>query len=448
MNKPLGVSLIPAIQWHEGMLLSPQHLQQNDLRFEQILHHHMKLVAPYHWGVSYLKLDPIVLPDGLVRILALQAVMPDGLVVDYQATIDEDAPLEIDLKPFKPSSVNEEIILNLAIAEYIPGISPVVGEKARYLSAEGMETKDINLDDNAIKIPCLVPKLSLHVGEKVPSRTVGFPVLKMAFRDEVFAQTPYMPPCFRVDPHTVLWQLCSEVCQKIREKAVYLCEKWQNQVGTPLLQETSNMLRPLVTILPSLEVLLNSPAIQPWTLFEKLCEVVGTLAPLRLSQIPPVLPAYNHNDLLKCFRPVLELIYQNLHSIEVAFAIFSFNQKDRLFYLTLNPAFLSEKLYIGVRAPKGMSEAEIEEWMNDSVITCDFAVESVRARRIRGAARRVLKNEDLFELMPSRGVVVFEVDNDPTYIKAEQNLNIFNPADTINWRPAEIVLYVRKNQKG
>ena len=447
MNKPLGLSLIPAIQWHEGMLLSPQHLQQNDLRFEQILHHHMKLIAPYHWGVSHLKLDPIVLPDGLVRVLALQAVMPDGLVIDYEATSGEDVPLEVDIKPFKPLSPREEITISLAIAEYIPGISPIVGDRARYSSKEGIETKDINLDDNAIKIPCLMPKLLLHVGEKLPSRTIGFPLVKMVFKDEAFIQAPYMPPCFRVNHHAVLWQLCSEVCQKIREKAVYLCDKWQNQVGTPLLQETSNLLRPLVMILPSLEVLLNSPAIQPWTLFEKLCEVVGVLTPLRLSQIPPVLPAYHHNDLLGCFRPVFDVIYQYLHSIEIAFAIFSFTQKDRLFYLTLNPAFLSEKLYIGIRAPKGMSEVELEDWMSDCVITSDFAVESVRSRRMTGAVRRVLRNEDLFELMPSRGVVVFEVDSDPTYIKPEQNLNIFNPADTLDRRPTEIVLYVRKNQK-
>lgn len=447
MNKPLGLSLIPAIQWHEGMLLSPQHLQQNDLRFEQILHHHMKLIAPYHWGVSHLKLDPIVLPDGLVRVLALQAIMPDGLVIDYEATADDDSPLEVDLKPFKTHSPKEELTISLAIAEYIPGASPIIGEKVRYSSKEGRETKDINLNDNVIKIPSLVPKLSLHVGEKLPSRTVGFPLVKIVFKDEVFVQTNYMSPCFRIDHHTTLWQLCSEVCQKIREKAVYLCDKWQNQVGTPLLQETSNLLRPLVMILPSLEALLNSHAIQPWALFEKLCEVVGVLTPLRLSQLPPVLPVYNHNDLLGCFRPVLDVIHQYLHSIEIAFAIFSFAQKERLFYLTLNPVFLSEKLYIGIRAPKGMSEAELEEWMSDCMITSDFAVESVRARRITGAARRVLRNEDLFELMSSRGTVVFEVDNDPAYIKAEQNLNIFNPADTPDWRPVEIVLYVRKNQK-
>jgi type VI secretion system protein ImpJ len=447
MSKQHGLSLTPAIQWHEGMLLSPQHLQQNDLRFEQLLNHHLTLLSPYHWGINYLKFDPIIFPEGLIRILAVQAIMPDGLTVNFEATTEDDNPLEIDLKPFKPTNPKEEITVYLTMAEHLPGISPVVGEWARYISVDGVETKDINLDDNTIKIPRLIPKITLQVSDKLPSRHIGFPILKVIFQDEVFVNTNYMPACFQVNQDTSLWQQCSEAAKKIREKAVYLCDKWQNQVGTPLLQETSNLLRPLVMVLPALETLLNNSVVHPYILFQKLCEIVGVLTSLRLSQVPPVLPTYQHNDLLECFKPILELLKQSLHSIEIAFAIFSFGQKERLFYLSLNPAFLTEKLYIGLRAPKAMSELELEEWMSDCIIACDFAVESVRARRITGAARRVLRNEELYELMPSRGVVIFEVDNDPNYLQPNQNLNIFNAADTADWRPTEIVLYVRKTQK-
>lgn len=137
MNKQRGVFLTPAIQWHEGMLLSPQHLQQNDLRFEQLLYHHLNLLSPYHWGIHYLKIDPIVFPEGLVRILGLQAVMPDGLAVDYTANAMDTMPLEIDLKPFKPTNSKEVITIYLTVAESIPGVSSVVGEWTRYLSVEG-----------------------------------------------------------------------------------------------------------------------------------------------------------------------------------------------------------------------------------------------------------------------------------------------------------------------
>ncbi len=446
MNELFNKSLIPAIQWHEGMLLSPHHFQQNDRRFEQIFIQHFHLISPHHWGVHGMKLDPLQLPDGLIRILNLQAIMPDGLIIDYDASKENMPTLELDVKPFKPDLLRGSLTIYLTLPEWIEGVSPLAGEWARYLSVEGNDTRDINLDENPIKIPRLFPKLSLQVCDTLPTRYVGFPLLKIGFRDESFVQMDYLPPCFYIRKETSLWQMSSALCQKIREKAIYLCDKWQNQIGTPLLQETSNLLRPLLMSLPSLEVTLNNPGLLPYNLYQKLAEVIGHLTSLRLSQVPPILPVYQHNDLLGCLTPLLDLIKQYLDSIEISFAIFSFNQKDRLFYLSLNPSFVADKLYVGLRAPNGMSEAELEEWMNDCVITSDFAVESVRSRRITGATRRVLRNEDLYEIMPSRGVVVFEIDNQPEYVKPEQNLNIFNPADTPEKRPSEIVLYVRKGR--
>ena len=60
------------------------------------------------------------------------------------------------------------------------------------------------LRDNTLRIPSLIPKLSLHVGENLPSRHIGFPILKAIFQDEAFIQTDYLPPCFQIDHHTTL----------------------------------------------------------------------------------------------------------------------------------------------------------------------------------------------------------------------------------------------------
>ena len=91
MTKGYSLALTPAVQWHEGMMLSPQHFQQSDLRHHQILSHQLMLSSYYHWGVYALKLDPIVLPDGLVRILELEWVA-DSLVELYEflAKIDDN----------------------------------------------------------------------------------------------------------------------------------------------------------------------------------------------------------------------------------------------------------------------------------------------------------------------------------------------------------------------
>src|SRR6185503_10016287 len=76
----------PPIQWHEGMLLAPQHFQQLSLRHELLVHYHAAQVSPFHWGVRYLEIDPVPLTDGILRVLDLEAVMPDGLAVSHAAS--------------------------------------------------------------------------------------------------------------------------------------------------------------------------------------------------------------------------------------------------------------------------------------------------------------------------------------------------------------------------
>ncbi|MDF1750691.1 MAG: type VI secretion system baseplate subunit TssK, partial [Alphaproteobacteria bacterium] len=72
-----------AIQWHEGMLLAPQHFQQLAVRGEELIAYHTATSSPFHWGIRHLKVDPVQLVSGIFRVLELEAVLPDGLIVTH-----------------------------------------------------------------------------------------------------------------------------------------------------------------------------------------------------------------------------------------------------------------------------------------------------------------------------------------------------------------------------
>ena len=82
------------VQWHEGMLLSPQHFQQDAIH--QATESALKayLSEPMSWGVERLAFDNALLGGGRIRVLSLRAVFPDGTPVWYEA--EEDPPLELD----------------------------------------------------------------------------------------------------------------------------------------------------------------------------------------------------------------------------------------------------------------------------------------------------------------------------------------------------------------
>jgi hypothetical protein len=57
-----------AVQWSEGMLLSPQHFQQNDIHAQALMHQRFTGAVPYGWGLRHLRIDPVRLAVGHHRI--------------------------------------------------------------------------------------------------------------------------------------------------------------------------------------------------------------------------------------------------------------------------------------------------------------------------------------------------------------------------------------------
>ena len=74
-----------AIEWHEGMMLVPQHFQVNDRRQEQLQAFHAHQLQPYYWGVRTLSFDEVLLVEGQCRVVSFEAVMPDGTPVAHTA---------------------------------------------------------------------------------------------------------------------------------------------------------------------------------------------------------------------------------------------------------------------------------------------------------------------------------------------------------------------------
>ena len=96
-----SIKIPQAVQWHEGMFLSPQHFQQQQIYYERLQRHLMEQAQPYYWGIYQLEVDTKALRDGLVIIEKLHCVMPDGLIVEYDAEQDKNGGsdgLRLDVK--------------------------------------------------------------------------------------------------------------------------------------------------------------------------------------------------------------------------------------------------------------------------------------------------------------------------------------------------------------
>src|ERR671923_78357 len=67
-----------SIQWHEGLLLTPQHFQQMSLRHESLLQYVAGAIAPFGWGVRRFEWDAAALAGGRLRGAGAGGRCPGG----------------------------------------------------------------------------------------------------------------------------------------------------------------------------------------------------------------------------------------------------------------------------------------------------------------------------------------------------------------------------------
>ena len=143
-----------AVQWHEGMLLAPQHFQQSMARTEMLLQYSALLLGPYCWGLRRLALDTKLLPVGKFRVLDLEALMPDGSVVAHHPRDDEE--LMLDLAPFADRIRQEPAFVYLTLPARSAG--DVRGALPRYRMLEGDPVTDLNTGEGELRVPRLRPR--------------------------------------------------------------------------------------------------------------------------------------------------------------------------------------------------------------------------------------------------------------------------------------------------
>ncbi len=437
--------VIPAaIQWHEGMLLAPQHFQQATWRQEALLHYHTTAIAPFHWGVHRLHIDPVLLMHGTLRVVELEALMPDGLIV--MRAPHTTGALELDLLPYTEDMRLSPRPIYLAVPEDRMGAYQSTGELRRYDSIEGNPVVDCNTGEGEVCIPRLLPRPSLVCSETPPPRHVSLPLAHVRYQNEIFTLTDFIPPIYAVSRQSPLGELCMVIARRLREKAMFLADQIQSPVatmGAPLVLETQHLIHSLVAALPPFEALLATGVAHPYHLYLALCGIVGQMAGVGTSLVPPALGPYNHDDLRATYAPAQEFILRALdEGIHEDYSAYPFQYDHGTFGLPFDAQWFEARLVLGVRGQTGMTERDVLAWMEGCVIGASSLLQSMRERRVLGAARQYIERDD--NLIPARGVMLFTLSADPTYVQPHEPLHIFNTAGAL--RPAEMVLYVRRKR--
>jgi type VI secretion system protein ImpJ len=436
-------SVADRVEWFEGMLLAPQHFQLLGARVDSLVAWQTLAAAPFGWGVRHLVFDEGLLAAGLIRVLALEAIMPDGTAVCYSAESAQHGRLELSLAPFaeRLATTTLAIYLTLPVAASVHGEA----QMRRFRSVPGEPVEDNTSGAPPADIPRLLPNLALEAGE-VPSGRVVSLCLGTVYKDnEVIKRGDRQPPLLEVARDNPLWTAVAALLGQLRGKAAFVARQTaipSSKADDRLTQlELKDRLRSLLSALPLAEAVLRTPHLHPLALYYALAGLHGSLSMLAPGGLPPVPPDYDHADPVAVFAPLLASLGDAMAEVSEGYRERKFRYGNDLFDIALHAQWVEGRLVIGLR---GQSDRDLLAWMDGAVIGSESVYASLRSRRVLGAARRAVEYAEELGIRSGSGYLLFEVEADPALVRPGEALAIGNPSEGASaQRPQEIMLFTK-----
>jgi type VI secretion system protein ImpJ len=431
------------IQWHEGMLLTPQHFQQEGARIDALLAWQSMATQPYGWGTRQLEIDEALLTTGLLRVLALDAILPNGVAVTFDAQQSNGMSLELDLAAWSDAMDQQALSVYLVIGNTRSLREP--GQPTMFRGIESPLVEDEISQALAADVPRMAINLSLAVGP-VPSTAYTYLRLMTLRKDnEIVRRGTTLPAMLEVPAGAAVRQRAQLLAAHMRSKAVFLAR--QTAMPSSRLEDRLNILEQkarlssLILNLPVLEAILRCPVVQPLPLYLALCAQLGPLATLRPGAVPILPPAYDHADTYPAFDLVLNALSDLVDEVSQEWKTCTFGFDGQVFALAMQPEWVGARLVVGLR---GRAERELAQWMASAVIGSRTVWTSLSDRRVLGASRVRIDDAPELGLRGSSGFTLFSVEVSDSFIAADQALLVSNANESSQaQRPQEVVLFIK-----
>jgi len=451
----LNTRIPDPVQWAEGMLLTPQHLQQSDEYWHAVNRQQLSIGQPNFWGIMDMEIDGEALNRGQVLISRLDAVMPDGLLLR-----------------FDDRSWGERLCLDLkSMQDFIPGqrrrvyaavpVGGVMDEGQIMPRFDGVQptlARDENTGDNEVEVFRKRPRVSLST-DSHNARYVHLPLFEVECRSTgQYQLSVYHPPALRLaawdflERHSLAGQ-SRYLASRMRDKAETLAETGAaSRKGSGGLDVQAS-LTALVSELPHLEVLSQCEETHPHSLYLALTLLSGRLATMVPGLIPDKPGPYQHDDCVSGLAQLMKFVNGILSEIQLHYRCLPFELiGEGRFRRTLSDLDLEGPILLELKPKRGQSREGLRRWLAAARIGRQNLLDVLRKLRSAGAiVRRVGQEERINMELPVSGLLV-ELKNQ-TVETGKRSEPAMAPGEPLviegsdQDAPEEIVLYQRRKGK-
>lgn len=431
-----------AICWHEGMHLLPQHFQLQALRAETLATRLAAATHPWFWGVEHLELDESALSCGLVRITALDAMMPDGLPVSLDAS--NELPLELDAKEQIEVAPQGWVTIFLAIAPlYRAGqLAPLEG---RLLSKQSEPLPD--LASGLFPEPLSIWRADLRlVTESHKADSVCLPLLRLGKLGGGYSRIPYLPPSPILRADSALGHKVAALCARTREKCLFLAGRLRQAQAAGNSEDAVEIRRLLAALwmrLPEVEAALGSRVAHPEAVHRLLCGMAGALVALDPLAGVPTFKPLAYDELLAGYDELLNWLNAALELVRAGYRCVPFARDTQGFWIDLpEQADGWPNLTIGLRMPTGTSEVAATQWLAGAIIASEPHIATLLRQRMRGMSQQPLNRQEQISYNVSEDTRLFVLRGEREWFDPHLRLRIALPGAGSGPEPWEVLLFI------
>lgn len=306
-------NLSPVV-WSEGMHLAQHHFQLQSRYFQDSTAFALDTLFASPWGVVGCDLDDEALLNGTVALRALQAVFPDGLVVQVP---DDPAPEPLEIRErFSPTRDSHVVVLCVPPYRIDAANLGDDGSDRRYRTGR-MEVLDDTAGGGAAQVAVGLKNLELHLDDDAPDDAIQLPLARIR-RDgsgRFIYDDGHVPPTLQLRGSRGLQRRLRRLVEVLEEKSRSLGARGPSgdsasYSGTEIAGFW--FAHALRSALPPLRHHLATRTAHPEEVFLELSRLAGALCTFTADASAGDLPSYDHTDLEATFDALDRHIRRNL----------------------------------------------------------------------------------------------------------------------------------------
>ena len=304
--------------WHEGMLLRPQHFQQNARYYDHQLATRTQLLHTSAYGFFRLEIDHQFLTMGKVVLSHASGILPDGSLFELGTGHN---PLSLDI-PANTSNTPVWLALPLVTGNHVETRRPQQRDVLARYTVQDMEINDSNAgEDSTSTVSCGQPDFRLLLDDQADAQ--AFVKLKLC---HVLDTTPdgvvslddeFVPSFLHAQASQFLQSCQKEIISMLSHRGDILAERIRSggkvsgaEFGDFVMLQLINRHEPLLRHYMTLENL------HPEQLYRELLGLFGELSTFSGETRRPRLDSrYQHSDQGNSFRKLMDALRQTLSMV-------------------------------------------------------------------------------------------------------------------------------------